>query len=192
MVHNHPSGDPSPSEADLRLTRRIVEASKKGSLRSPTTESAGGNKCAIIARNNGNATLPPFEDEDENDFAKSRSPQFSPRRRLRDPLSWPMIVRQWKGWAQKDRASDYVRYFATQLQPKLSIIPGYKKALVLTREQGGETEIVTMTFFDRLEDVAGFAGERYEVANVSAEAQRLLSHFDKTVSHFEVALETAK
>jgi DNA repair protein RadC len=28
MVHNHPSGDLSPSEADLRLTRRINEASR--------------------------------------------------------------------------------------------------------------------------------------------------------------------
>jgi DNA repair protein RadC len=28
MVHNHPSGDPGPSEADLRLTRRILEASR--------------------------------------------------------------------------------------------------------------------------------------------------------------------
>jgi DNA repair protein RadC len=28
MVHNHPSGDPAPSEADLRLTRRILEASR--------------------------------------------------------------------------------------------------------------------------------------------------------------------
>jgi RadC-like JAB domain len=28
MVHNHPSGDPSPSDADLRLTRRINEASR--------------------------------------------------------------------------------------------------------------------------------------------------------------------
>ena len=28
LFHNHPSGDPSPSEADLRLTRRIVEASR--------------------------------------------------------------------------------------------------------------------------------------------------------------------
>jgi DNA repair protein RadC len=28
MVHNHLSGDPSPSEADLRLTRRILEASR--------------------------------------------------------------------------------------------------------------------------------------------------------------------
>jgi DNA repair protein RadC len=28
MVHNHPSGDPNPSEADLRLTRRTVEAGR--------------------------------------------------------------------------------------------------------------------------------------------------------------------
>jgi DNA repair protein RadC len=28
MAHNHPSGDPNPSEADLRLTRRILEASR--------------------------------------------------------------------------------------------------------------------------------------------------------------------
>jgi DNA repair protein RadC len=28
LVHNHPSGDPSPSEADVRLTRRIAEASR--------------------------------------------------------------------------------------------------------------------------------------------------------------------
>ena len=27
MVHNHPSGDPTPSEADRRLTRRLVEVS---------------------------------------------------------------------------------------------------------------------------------------------------------------------
>jgi DNA repair protein RadC len=28
LVHNHPSGDPDPSEADLRLTRRISEAAR--------------------------------------------------------------------------------------------------------------------------------------------------------------------
>jgi hypothetical protein len=33
LVHNHPSGDPSPSEADLRLTRRILEPSKILQLR---------------------------------------------------------------------------------------------------------------------------------------------------------------
>jgi DNA repair protein RadC len=28
LVHNHPSGDPAPSDADQRLTRRVVEAAK--------------------------------------------------------------------------------------------------------------------------------------------------------------------
>jgi DNA repair protein RadC len=28
LAHNHPSGDPSPSEADARLTRRVAEASR--------------------------------------------------------------------------------------------------------------------------------------------------------------------
>jgi DNA repair protein RadC len=27
-VHNHPSGDPSPSEADMRVTRRVREAAE--------------------------------------------------------------------------------------------------------------------------------------------------------------------
>lgn len=26
VVHNHPSGDPSPSRADIEMTKRIVEA----------------------------------------------------------------------------------------------------------------------------------------------------------------------
>lgn len=28
VVHNHPSGDPSPSQADIRVTRQLKEASK--------------------------------------------------------------------------------------------------------------------------------------------------------------------
>jgi DNA repair protein RadC len=28
MIHNHPSGDPSPSQADIRITRAIVEAGR--------------------------------------------------------------------------------------------------------------------------------------------------------------------
>ena len=28
LVHNHPSGDPTPSSADIRMTREIAEAAK--------------------------------------------------------------------------------------------------------------------------------------------------------------------
>ena len=27
-MHNHPSGDPTPSEADIRMTRQIADAAK--------------------------------------------------------------------------------------------------------------------------------------------------------------------
>ena len=100
-----------------------------------------------------------------------------------------MIVRKWRGWADKDRANGYLQHFAAHVQAKLDTVRGYRRALVLTREQGGETEIVTMPFFVRLEDVKRFAGKQYEVANVDPVAQGLLSRYDKTVTHFEVALE---
>ena len=100
-----------------------------------------------------------------------------------------MIARQWRGWAEKERAKEYVELFATQVQAKLSSVPGYRNALVLTHDHDEETEIVTITFFDRLEDVVGFAGENYQAANVSAEARKLLSHFEERVQHFEVALQ---
>jgi len=100
-----------------------------------------------------------------------------------------VIVRKWRGWTDKDRADGYLQHFVAQVQAKLSRVRGYRKALVLTREEGDETEIVTMTFFDRLEDVKGFAGEPYDVAKVDPVAQGLLARYDKTVTHFEVALE---
>ena len=28
MVHNHPSGDPTPSQADVAMTREIIEAGR--------------------------------------------------------------------------------------------------------------------------------------------------------------------
>lgn len=29
MFHNHPSGDPTPSRADIEMTREIIEAGKR-------------------------------------------------------------------------------------------------------------------------------------------------------------------
>jgi DNA repair protein RadC len=33
LLHNHPSGDPTPSREDLRLTRQLVEAARIMDLR---------------------------------------------------------------------------------------------------------------------------------------------------------------
>jgi hypothetical protein len=100
-----------------------------------------------------------------------------------------MIARQWRGWAPTERVAEYLNLFATLMRAKLSAVRGYRRSLVLVRDLGPETEIVTITFFDRLEDIVAFAGDRYELANVSLEGRAILSYFDETVSHLEVALE---
>ena len=48
LVHNHPSGDPTPSRADIEMTRKIVEAADKLSI--------GVHDHLIIARG-GHASL---------------------------------------------------------------------------------------------------------------------------------------
>src|ERR1700746_3695172 len=90
-----------------------------------------------------------------------------------------LIARQWRGSAPKERAQDYLHLFSTKVQAKLSTIRGYRRSLVLVRTLGEETEIVTTTFFERLEDIIAFAGDRYETANVSPEARTILSRFDE-------------
>ena len=32
MVHNHPSGDPTPSRADIDMTKQVIEAARSLSL----------------------------------------------------------------------------------------------------------------------------------------------------------------
>jgi hypothetical protein len=59
---------------------------------------------------------------------------------------------------QKERAPEYLNLFSEQVQPKLSAIRGFRRSLVLVREHGEETEIVTNTFFELLEDAVAFAG----------------------------------
>ena len=40
LVHNHPSGDPTPSRADIQMTKTIVEAASRSASPSTTTSSS--------------------------------------------------------------------------------------------------------------------------------------------------------
>ena len=40
LVHNHPSGDPTPSRADIEMTKQIVAAAKPLGVRCTTTSSS--------------------------------------------------------------------------------------------------------------------------------------------------------
>ena len=48
LVHNHPSGDPQPSQQDIRLTREIIEAARPLGISVHDHVIVGARTCASM------------------------------------------------------------------------------------------------------------------------------------------------
>ena len=100
-----------------------------------------------------------------------------------------MITRMWRGWARSDQADRYEQHYRSEVVATLGQVPGFRGARLLRRRLGEETEFVSLTLFDDLDAVRGFAGPDYEIAVVAEEARKVLIRFDERVSHYETALD---
>jgi len=101
-----------------------------------------------------------------------------------------MIARLWHGWAADARNADlYQAFLQTTFLPSAHGIAGYRGATVLRRTAGDEVEFLTVTRFDTLDAIRGFAGDDAEAAHVAPYARTLLSHFDARCQHFEIVVE---
>jgi heme-degrading monooxygenase HmoA len=99
-----------------------------------------------------------------------------------------MIGRFWKGWATPQDAQAYEELFRTSILPELQRIDGFVGAYVLRKDAGEEIELMTLTLFESLQAIRAFAGNEPSLAHVTPEAMRLLSRFERTVTHYEVVL----
>jgi heme-degrading monooxygenase HmoA len=100
-----------------------------------------------------------------------------------------MIGRVWRGWTTAELATGYVAHLRDATFPALAGIDGHAGAYALRREADGEVEFVVLTLWHSLDAVRAFAGDDYEVAVVPPEAERVLTRFEDTVTHYEVALK---
>jgi heme-degrading monooxygenase HmoA len=100
-----------------------------------------------------------------------------------------MIARIWRGWAPLVAADDYQRHYETEVREHLGAVSGFRGARLLRGEDGPEVLFTSITFFDSLDAVRGFAGDDYEVAVVEDAGRRALSRWDDRVSHHEVVAE---
>lgn len=101
-----------------------------------------------------------------------------------------MICRLWHGWTKATDADDYEMYLRDELYPRLERELADRSYLghhVLRRLAGDEVEFVTMTWFDSLDSVRGFAGDDYETPVITGTAARLLAHYDPQAQHFDLA-----
>jgi heme-degrading monooxygenase HmoA len=99
-----------------------------------------------------------------------------------------VIARLWRGWVAHEKAAAYVAYVTETGIAGYLATPGNRGAQLLTREVGGgRTEIVTLSWWDTLDDVKAFAGDDVDVARYYPEDDEYLVDRETTVSHFTVA-----
>jgi heme-degrading monooxygenase HmoA len=102
-----------------------------------------------------------------------------------------MIARVWRGWARPELADQYEVHYRSEVLEHLQGVAGFVGARLLRRQAGDEVEFVSLTFFDDLDAVRGFAGSAYETAVVAAPARKVLSRFEETVAHYETSFATS-
>jgi heme-degrading monooxygenase HmoA len=97
-----------------------------------------------------------------------------------------MIVRMWRGPVPKAKTAAYIDYLKQTGLKDYQDIQGNKGVYLLTRDIGDQVEFLTMTFWDSIESVQGFAGEDYMRARYYPEDEKFLTVFNPLVEHFEV------
>ena len=97
-----------------------------------------------------------------------------------------MIVRIWRGWTTRANATAYERLLREEVFPGIAArgIAGYRGVELLRRDDGGETEFMTVMRFDGLKDVRDFAGQNYEAAVIPPRARQLLARCDERAAHY--------
>jgi heme-degrading monooxygenase HmoA len=100
-----------------------------------------------------------------------------------------VITRIWRGWTHSDQADRYEQHYRWEVMATLRQVPGFRGARLLRRTVGEETEFMSLTFFDDLAAIRGFAGSDYETAVVAGEARKVLIRFDERVCHYQTIFE---
>lgn len=97
-----------------------------------------------------------------------------------------MIVRMWHGRVRSEKARLYREFLNKRAIPDYRAVAGNVSVHVLERADGAVTHFVTMTLWESLAAIHGFAGDDVEVAKYYPEDQEFLLEFEPRVMHYEV------
>jgi len=103
-----------------------------------------------------------------------------------------MIQRIWHGYTTLENSKAYETLLKEEIMPGIAAkeIPGYLRMQILrrrvTEENQDEIEFITIMNFSKLEDIKGFVGEDYTVANLPKKALELLKHYDTHSQHYDI------
>jgi heme-degrading monooxygenase HmoA len=102
------------------------------------------------------------------------------------PKEVKMIVRMWHGRVPTSKAQAYRQFQIERAIPDYQSVPGNLSVHILERQQGDVAHFVTLTFWENLDTIRGFAGDDVERAKYYPEDNDFLLEFEPTVVHYEV------
>jgi len=97
-----------------------------------------------------------------------------------------MIARSWHGVTPAAKSDAYLDFLKRSGVPDYEATPGYQGVCILRRLEGDEAHFLTLTFWDSLVSIAGFAGGEISRAKYYPEDQDDLLDFEPTVAHYQV------
>ena len=97
-----------------------------------------------------------------------------------------MIIRMWHGRVRHEDAAAYRQFLVERAIPDYQSVPGNLDVKILERHQEDATHFITMTSWESLEAIRGFAGDDLETAKYYPEDAGFLLEFEPTVVHYEV------
>lgn len=97
-----------------------------------------------------------------------------------------MIARIWHGRVPTSKASAYRKFLNKRAIPDYQSVAGNLSVQILERQEGEVTHFLTLTLWENMDVIHGFAGENVEQAKYYPEDRDFLLEFEPTVAHYTV------
>ena len=99
-----------------------------------------------------------------------------------------MTARIWRGAVRSEDAEDYAQYIRDTGFAEYGRTAGNRGAWMLRRDEGGETEFITLSMWESRDAIKAFAGDDIEAAVLYPEDEKYLVG-ESTIAHYDVVDE---
>jgi heme-degrading monooxygenase HmoA len=97
-----------------------------------------------------------------------------------------MIARMWHGRVPTAKAKAYRTFLNARAIPDYQSVEGNISVHILERTEEDITHFITLSFWESMEVIHGFAGQDVEIAKYYPEDKNFLLEFEPGVVHYEV------
>jgi heme-degrading monooxygenase HmoA len=97
-----------------------------------------------------------------------------------------VIARMWHGITLEAKGDKYSEFLNERAIPDYRSTPGNLAVYILRRDEGDKAHFITLTFWESLDAIKGFAGDPVDRAKYYPEDRDYLLEFEPQVQHWQI------